>query len=260
VLLAACRLRFEDAPDAETHRPDTDPDALAMHDEDGDGFPDPQDNCPHIPQSLQQDSDGDGVGDICDPQPALAGESIALFDPLLDASGWQQLEGTWTERGDSIASDTRAGFGRVVRAFAFQYGVIEAGVNITSRAASFPQYQLSMSTKDLAQPALPYQYVEAWEPDGSAGYTAVSEWDGADYMGISTTPLASVKVGRVRLSERAWPPNTVNPTLVAEAWWEGDQPVNVTVDVPSYTGGPDLDFGGQGVEMELEYFIVIRTQ
>jgi hypothetical protein len=35
-------------------------------DSDGDGVPDPSDNCPETPNPGQQDSDGDGVGDACD--------------------------------------------------------------------------------------------------------------------------------------------------------------------------------------------------
>jgi hypothetical protein len=35
-------------------------------DRDGDGVPDDSDNCPDVPNPDQEDSDGDGVGDVCD--------------------------------------------------------------------------------------------------------------------------------------------------------------------------------------------------
>ena len=38
-------------------------------DQDGDGVPDAQDNCPTVANPEQQDSDGDGIGDACDPDP-----------------------------------------------------------------------------------------------------------------------------------------------------------------------------------------------
>ena len=36
-------------------------------DADGDGVPDDTDNCPNTPNADQLDSDGDGIGDVCDP-------------------------------------------------------------------------------------------------------------------------------------------------------------------------------------------------
>jgi len=38
-------------------------------DSDGDGVPDGDDNCPEVPNPDQRDTDGDGVGDECDPDP-----------------------------------------------------------------------------------------------------------------------------------------------------------------------------------------------
>ena len=38
-------------------------------DDDGDGIPNGQDNCPAIPNPDQSDADGDGVGDVCEDSP-----------------------------------------------------------------------------------------------------------------------------------------------------------------------------------------------
>ncbi len=46
---------------------------LCDADDDGDGVPDTQDNCPRASNPSQTDSDGDGIGDVCDPCPLDAG-------------------------------------------------------------------------------------------------------------------------------------------------------------------------------------------
>lgn len=38
-------------------------------DDDNDGWPDIDDNCPLLPNANQADSDGDGRGDVCDTAP-----------------------------------------------------------------------------------------------------------------------------------------------------------------------------------------------
>jgi hypothetical protein len=45
-------------------------------DADGDGVPDPADNCPNTPNANQADGDGDGMGDVCDPCPLSAVNDI----------------------------------------------------------------------------------------------------------------------------------------------------------------------------------------
>lgn len=77
--------------DAEEVVPDMTP---AGHDEDVDGRPDDQDNCPATPNPEQAASTADTVGDACDPRPTDLGDRILLFLPFSPAGRPVELENT----------------------------------------------------------------------------------------------------------------------------------------------------------------------
>jgi hypothetical protein len=70
-----------------------------QHDEDSDGIPDDCDVCPHIADPGQADSDGDRVGDACDPEPTNPRQQIVLFDPFVT------LDASWTNTGATLGTD-----------------------------------------------------------------------------------------------------------------------------------------------------------
>jgi hypothetical protein len=51
---------------------------LAAADHDGDGFADPIDACPGVPDPAQADADSDGIGDACDLEPCPKGKKKRL--------------------------------------------------------------------------------------------------------------------------------------------------------------------------------------
>ncbi len=88
-------------------------DCLSGHDESGDGIDDNCDNCPGYYNPDQEDTNGDGVGDVCEaPGDHDLISSIVVFDPFLDdEDSWSQwLDGTWNYGGD-IVSGSRSGAG-----------------------------------------------------------------------------------------------------------------------------------------------------
>lgn len=80
------------------HNPD-------QHDEDKDAVGDVCDNCPHIANTNQantgEGASPDGVGDACDPRPALPGDTIARFYSFHVPPAGTTTQGTWTVDGDS---------------------------------------------------------------------------------------------------------------------------------------------------------------
>lgn len=55
-------------------------------DRDGDGVPDPLDNCPDDPNTDQADADADGLGDVCDPCPTDPGNTDTDGDGVCDGA------------------------------------------------------------------------------------------------------------------------------------------------------------------------------
>ena len=80
----------------------------AGHDEDLDAIDDAVDVCPNVADD-QTDSDGDGVGDECDPNPGLPIDRLRAFRDLRDFAGWTPVTGSWDPGTDEVTQTDPAG-------------------------------------------------------------------------------------------------------------------------------------------------------
>lgn len=115
-LLAGCNYAFGiptsdhplDAAPPMIDAPAVDAGPCGTHDEDVDGFADGCDLCPMFADMT--DTDGDGIGDLCDPAPADPSDHLVLFDPLVQAASDWTAVGTWTFAADHVSySDSMLG-------------------------------------------------------------------------------------------------------------------------------------------------------
>lgn len=136
--LAACNQVY--GLDA-THLPDAVIDAncsLVTPDEDSDCVANADDNCPGIGNATQDDVDGDGVGDVCDPRPAIAGDRIVRFqsfdDPVAAKAEWHDIEAAdWKfEPGHARHQGVADSFGtiEIVEPVADDAFAIEVGLRV----------------------------------------------------------------------------------------------------------------------------------
>ena len=253
-LVGACKFHFDETGDAGfSDAPVIAIDAPPSHDEDGDDVVDSEDNCPHVAGALT-DRDGDMVGDLCDPEPDIARQQLVFFDPFVNATNWTLVGGSWLQEPDALRCDAEIEYAEIQRPQAFQFGVIELGMDIVTRTATAAQHQVTFATLDTK--TQPYHYVEAFEFNTSAGYAAFSEFDGTQYTPIASVPMMTgVHPGPFRLRLKIIPP--VNYEILVgwptEEYTPGGSLGN-TAPLRS-----NLHVGAFGVIVEIRYAVVIAT-
>lgn len=130
-----------------------------QHDEDLDAYGDVCDNCPHFANEGQSDvGDGDGVGDVCDPNRNANGDHLLLFDPFTSLSDdrWQMAQGSWTVFDDQLIS---GGSGTQLLATSGSFGRPMAITQATFGASTNLGEAGIYLTLDRTVPAMPFGYV-----------------------------------------------------------------------------------------------------
>lgn len=156
---------------------------IGGHDEDKDGIADDCDLCPYKPDVEQPNSDGDGVGDGCDPTAGF--DTISFFDPFVAADHGWAFNGnvTYSFGNDAISFDTRTGF-----YFADRPGTANQDFFILAGRinAITPTGQITIAMYDAGAA---HYYCEILGDTASARVKLTYTFDSVTYQGVATTPF-----------------------------------------------------------------------
>ena len=251
LVLAACgRVHFaargiDAAPVADAMH-----DVVLGHDEDGDGIPDSEDPCPHIPGD-RADRDGDGVGDACDPNPDTPTEHWLLFATMQpgdtafdDLSGWEQEPDDIHGIAGTLGTQITRPVGTVR---------VEIGFDIRALVGT-GQHQVASGIDNPMGSV--YYFVELNDNNTlqDLGVVSYDSTNGYSQLGMQTNTGAKVGPGVVRYDATLGP----SPSFTAAGGWNGeiDHAMGPT---PSYTGGQDVRFAFNGIDIAIRYVVMIAT-
>jgi hypothetical protein len=173
-------------------------DASTEHDEDGDGAIDRLDDCPHLPNTDQADDDGDGVGNVCDPEPAVPRQSLTYFTALVGENPFMRTgNGALTIAADSLHYDGNGSMG-LIHARALVDADVWIGMDIQGIHPGTSR-QLALSFTPTAN--TPQVYVQIYQASG-APVVGTNWYDGASYLPIINQPLGAFPMGRITVAAR----------------------------------------------------------
>jgi hypothetical protein len=247
--LTACgRIRFDERHVPRDGAP-ADMMLSAAHDEDGDGIPDADDPCPHVPGDAT-DTDGDGVGDDCDVDAGTPDQHWLLFSTLQPGDEpFDDLTG-FVQEADSVrgVADEFPGI-----AVSFAKARIDVGWEIHALTGA-GQHQISFGCDDSTGANDEYYFSELNENDPTrdaaivaydsvSGYQALSEMDpgplhaGTGYNRIDMDPAATV----------------------ARIGWSPSQFYDLSAPAPGYAHTDLVRFSLHGVDVSLRYVAIIGS-
>jgi hypothetical protein len=254
--LAACgRVGFE-ASELEI------PDVPAGHDEDGDGVADVDDNCPHL-AGAQTDGDGDGVGDLCDPNPMTPGDVIALFatmqpgdQPFL--TNPQDPSASYVQLADALRFDGDLGtdgnlFGNMQFPMTLGNARVALGIDVLEVVAGSVanQNQIALLVWDQS----PNYFVELNQIPGSFDNAEVTLFDGSNFFQTNASDLATgIHTGDLFMQTT----QRVGQGVRFEASWPGEPYVAEVMD-DLYQGAVRVELTTNNMKFEIRYVVVITS-
>jgi hypothetical protein len=246
VMLAACRVDFDPVGGG----------ALA-HDEDADGVIDSVDDCPFIADPAQVDTDGDGVGDACDPEPAIPRQSLALFAPMTEPASdtlfWSASTGTMTELGDAWHYDGTDG-AAVVAKVALADSDIWLGIDI-DQVLGFPR-QAAIDIEEAV--FTPYYYADCYDAGGNPD-VGIEYADGTGYQALQSKSLPNgIATGALVYHVAVRTAASGTAAFTSTLAWPPES-YTTTAPTPGYTGHTQFVLVTSQLAFDLRWLAVVTT-
>lgn len=244
VVASACgRIGFDTSPDGAVTR-----DSVHGHDEDDDGLADTDDFCPHVADTTNADTDGDRVGDACDPQPDIARQQWLYFSPMTGPIPWtENPPDAWTINADDWHYDDVSPQTQLLRAGRVEDVDVWVGIDVETLGTGGRQVALIINGAGGV-----YWYGELYD-GGSGARLSITEFDGSgDYFARTTTPAGpEFPIGPVELQLSARPGASF--TLRSGA-------LMTTYATPSYTGNELVILAFGNHSGRVRYIAIIASQ
>lgn len=226
------------------------PDVELGHDEDEDGVADLDDVCPHL-AGTQDDSDGDRIGDDCDPEPSNPRQQVVLFATM--QPGDQPLaidSGTWTQLADALRFDGNV-VGVLRRSGNLRSARMAIGVDIEAVLGATAQHQLSLGASPNTSP----DYFVELNEIGVVSQASITEFNNGAYTPLATAPLATgMHPGRATL-QGTQDAGTRMTTMTGG--WDGE-PYRLMASTPGYVGAVQFQIAINNLVCEVRYVWIVE--